>query len=577
MTKPSLRPHLTPQLKPHLTAAWMFALATLAPPVGAQQTSDDAREGVPLYDNLGGHHYGITTARPAAQQYFDQGLRLYYAFNHQEAIRSFRAAQRLDSECAMCWWGEGLAWGPNINLPMDSASGAAAWTAVQEASRRKEGASRRERALIEALATRYAPVPPADRTALDSAYANAMAEVTRRYPDDPEAAVLYAESEMDLRPWDYWTEDGTPYPGIPEALAKLEEVMARDLEHPGACHFYIHAVEKVDPDRAIPCAERLAALMPGAGHLVHMPGHIYIRVGRYMDAIRANEHAVHADETYIQDQRPGVGIYTAGYYPHNYDFMAFAGTMAGRSRQAVEAARRVAALVPEEMLYAPGMTFAQHFLTRPLQVYVRFGLWDDVLESPAPDERLPHALAMWHYARGRAFVARGDLKAAEAELASLRGLVEGPALDGLRLEFNRSRDILAIGVHVLAGRLAEARGDDADAVAELRQAVEFEDGLLYGEPPEWTLPVRQELGSMLLAAERAAEAEQAFREDLERFRDNGWSLRGLELALRDLGRNEEAAAAAAAFTEAWRFADVSPEDVPGAPGSGSGMLPESGR
>ena len=275
-----------------------------------------------------------------------------------------------------------------------------------------------------------------------------------------------------------------------------------------------------------------------------------------MDAIRANEHAVHADETYIRDQRPGVGIYTAGYYPHNYDFMAFAGTMAGRSRQAVEASRKVATLVPEEMLYAPGMTFAQHFLTRPLQVYVRFGLWDEILDTPAPDAELPHARAMWHYARGRALTAKGDLAAAAAELARLRDIVEGPELEGVRLEFNLSRDVLSIGLHVLAGRLAEARGSYDEAVAELEEAARFEDGLLYGEPPEWTVPVRQELGMVLLAAGHPSEAERVFREDLERFRENGWSLRGLELAFRDLGREREAEEAAKAFAEAWRHADV---------------------
>lgn len=395
-------------------------IVTLAALQAAPATISDS---VPLYDDLGDHHYEITTSEPLVQAYFDQGLRLYYAFNHQEAVRSFRAAQELDSECVMCWWGEAIAWGPNINLPMDSASGVAAHAAVQralEALEAREGTSERERAFVEALARRYAPDPPPERTALDSAYARAMEDVSRRWPVDPEAAVLYAEAEMTLRPWDHWTEDEEPYPGIPAALAKLEGVMDRNPDHPGACHFYIHAVEKVDPDRAVPCAERLADLMPGAGHLVHMPGHIYIRVGRYLDAIRANEHAVHADETYIQDQRPGMGVYTAGYYPHNYDFMAFAATMAGRSGQAVEAARKMTGVVPEEMHRAPGMTFVQHFLTRPLQVYVRFGLWEELLRAAEPAEDLHHARGMWRYARGRALVATGDLDGAEADEARSR-------------------------------------------------------------------------------------------------------------------------------------------------------------
>ena len=301
-----------------------------------------AQDQVVLYDNLGNHHYEITTAVPRAQAFFDQGLRLYYAFNHQEAVRAFQESQRLDPDCAMCWWGEALAWGPNINLPMDSAGGAAAYTAVQRAVDLKQNGNRRERALIAALSTRYGADPTANRAQLDSAYASAMAIVVREYPDDQESTVLYGESLMDLRPWDYWTEDGKEQPGIPAALSGFERVLQQNPNHPGACHFFIHAVEKVHPERAVACAERLAGLMPGAGHLVHMPGHIYIRVGRFADAIRVNEHAVHADETYIQDQQPRAGVYTAGYYPHNYDFLAFAASMIGRSQQAISAADRIA-------------------------------------------------------------------------------------------------------------------------------------------------------------------------------------------------------------------------------------------
>ncbi|HXE58449.1 MAG TPA: hypothetical protein VNK43_10655, partial [Gemmatimonadales bacterium] len=318
------------------------------------------RDSVPLYRNLGDHRYRITTGVEAAQAYFNQGLRLYYAFNHAEAIRAFREAQRRDPDCAMCFWGEALAWGPNINAAMDSAAGVAAYAAVQRAVALEGRASTLERALIQALATRYAPVPPADRGALDSAYARAMADVARRHRDDHDVAVLHAEALMDLRPWNYWTREGRPYPGTAELVAQLERVIAANPRHPGACHFYIHAVEAVEPAKAVPCAERLAALMPGAGHLVHMPGHIYIRVGRYADAIKANEHAVHADETYIRDQRPGVGAYTAGYYPHNYDFLAFAAAMAGRSAQAMEAAEKLAALETPEMMRLPGMLFTQH-------------------------------------------------------------------------------------------------------------------------------------------------------------------------------------------------------------------------
>lgn len=505
---------------------------------------------VPLYTNLGSHHYGITTAVPRAQQYFDQGLRLYYAFNHAEAIRSFREAQRLDPTCAMCAWGEALAWGPNINMPMDSAAGAAAHEAVARARGVQGNATPVEQALIAALSRRYLPVPPADRAALDSAYARAMGEVARTFPADPEAAVLYAEALMDLRPWNYWTAAGEPQPGMGEAISALERVQNGDPQHPGACHFYIHAVEAVHPERAVACAERLAGLMPGAGHLVHMPGHIYIRVGRYLDAIRANEHAVHADEQYIRDQRPGAGMYTLGYYPHNFDFLAFAAAMAGRRAQAIEAADHLAALAAPSM-GEPGMAFTQHHATRPLQLRIRFERWEEILAASAPAAEHRHARAMWHYARGRALAATGRVADARSDLEALRAAVEDPRLQGVRLEFNESPAILRVAAEVLAGHMAAATRDFPAAIRHLERAAELEDALGYGEPPDWTIPVRQDLGAVLLAAGRLAEAEQAFRKDLSRFPKNGWSLRGLADALEAQGLAAEARDARRALRRAW--------------------------
>jgi tetratricopeptide (TPR) repeat protein len=334
--------------------------------------------------------------------------------------------------------------------------------------------------------------------------------------------------------------------------------MATSPDHPGANHFYIHAVEAVDPERALAAAQRLAGLMPGAGHLVHMPGHIYVRVGRYLDAIRANEHAVHADEAYIRDQHPGFGVYLAGYYPHNYDFLAFAASMIGRSAQAIEAADKMPTLVPADMLRVPGMTFLQHHMTRRLQVRVRFGRWDEILAAPAPPADLAHGRAMWHYARGRALAARGALKEAAAELAQVRATAQDPAVAGLRLEFNTSGAVLAIAAEVLAGHIAAAAREFPSAIAHLREAARLEDGLLYGEPPEWTVPVRQELGAVLLEAGRALEAEQVFREDLKRFPRNGWSLAGLARALRAQNRVAEADAVEVGFREVWSTADVPP-------------------
>lgn len=507
-------------------------------------------DSVPLYDNLGRHHYGITTRVPIAQRYFDQGLRLYYAFNHAEAVRAFREAQRLDPSCGMCYWGEALAWGPNINLPMDSAAAVAAFDAIRNAMDRQQGATPRERELIQALAVRYVEVPAGDRAALDSAYARAMAAASARHPDDLEIAVLHAEALMDLRPWNYWTKDRRPQPGMDVALAQLERAVAGDPEHPGACHFYIHAVEAAWPERAVACAERLAELMPGAGHLVHMPGHIYIRVGRYLDAIRANEHAVHADEAYIRDQRPGAGIYTLGYYPHNYDFLAFAAAMAGRSEQALTATDRLAELATPVM-GEPGMEFAQHHATRALQLRVRFARWEDLLAGPAPGAEFPHARAIWRYARGRALVATGRVQEAREDLAALRAALQDPRLEGVRLEFNESQAILRIAAEVLAGHIAAAGGAHSEAVAHLRQAAMLEDDLTYGEPPDWSVPVRQDLGEVLLSAGRMAEAERAFREDLERFPENGWSLCGLRQALERQVRAAEADQVYERLRRAW--------------------------
>ncbi|GJM11818.1 MAG: hypothetical protein DHS20C12_02210 [Pseudohongiella sp.] len=516
---------------------------------------------VPLYDDLGAYHYEITTTEPIAQEYFDQGLRLYYAFNHAEAIRAFRAAQELDDNCAMCWWGEALSWGPNINMPMDTPAALAAYVAIVEAQQRTVGESDVELALIEALSVRYEEAAPEDRAHLDQAYADAMAEVAIDYPENPEVVVLQAEALMDLRPWNYWTESQTPQPGMEIALANLQRIIAADEIHPGACHFYIHAVEELFPERAVACAERLADLMPGAGHLVHMPGHIYIRVGRYLDAVKANEHAVHADETYIQDQHPGMGMYTVGYYPHNYDFMAFAAMMIGRGDMAVDSARKVTSLLPAEMFGAPGMDFLQQWSVRPLLMQVRFARWDAILQTTEPQSNHLHSIGIWHYARGRAFLAKGDLARAEVELDQLRSTAARSELDGLRMEFNSSRDLLAVAERVLAGWREIGHGHTEKGIAALERAVALEDALLYGEPPEWSVPTRQDLGAALLAADRPSAAQLIFEQDLAKFPENGWSLHGLMRSLEAQGSKLEAAKYRSRFEQVWATADIEPADI----------------
>jgi tetratricopeptide (TPR) repeat protein len=521
-----------------------------------EHKTPQAVDTVPLYDDLGDHQYTISSKTPQVQAYFNQGLRLYYAFNHAESVRAFRQAQRLDSECAICWWGEALAWGPNINLAMDTPSGLAAYAAMQGAIARMAQASESEQGLINALTVRYVSQPADERAHLDRAYMEAMTALLARYPDDHEIAVLYAESLMDLRPWDYWAADGSPNPGIAEALSALESVIAANEKHPGACHFFIHAVEKIYPQRALDCAERLVDLMPGAGHLQHMPGHIYIRVGRFLDAVKMNQHAIHADETYIQDQNPAMGMYTAGYYPHNYDFLAFAAMMIGRSEDSIGAAETVANLLPQELFGSPGMDFLQHWSVRPLLMRIRFERWEELLKAEAPSDSLIHAKAIWHYARGRALAANGDTEAARTELGHLRELAASDQLAGIKMEYNQSVDLLDVAGAVLAGWISASAGDYDAAVESLQKAVRLEDGLLYGEPPEWSIPTRQDLGAVLLQSGRFAEAEKIFRQDLDQFPNNGWSLHGLANALNEQGKTVEAGKVEAELEQAWSTADV---------------------
>ena len=511
------------------------------------------RDSVPLYDNLGKHHRDIQTEDARAQAYFDQGLRLQYAFNHAEAIRSYERAIQLDPECAMCWWGIALAYGPNINAPMDSASGAAARHAMDRAVELSRNGPAAEQALIRALDQRYAEDPLAVRAPLDSAYARAMEIVAASFPADVDARTLYAAALMNLSPWFYWTGDYAnrkPRPDTPAILESLERALELDMNHPGACHYYIHSVEAAYPEKAVPCAERLADLMPGAGHIVHMPGHIYIRVGRYADAVRQNEHAVHADETYIRDQNPR-GLYPSGYYPHNYHFMWFAATMAGMREKALYAARQVAPRVPLEV--ALQIYWIQNVFVLPQLTLLTFGDWEGVLAEPLPPPELDNARAMSHYARGVALAALGRNPEADAELEEIGRIAarlgateasEGPEI------------VVVIAEHALAGEIALRRGDAPTAVKRLRIAAELEDGMVYEEPPVWYMPVRHTLGRALLEADLPSEAETAYREDLERFPANGWSLLGLSRALEAQGRTAEAGAAREQFELAWRQADT---------------------
>ncbi len=505
---------------------------------------------VPLYADLGTWHHAVT-ASPEAQKYFDQGLRLTYAFNHDEAVASFKEGARLDPSCAMCWWGVALALGPNINLPMDPKAEPEAWDAVRKAQTLAPKVTPAERDYIAAVAARYADRPD-KRAALDSAYAGAMRGLAAKYPDDPDAGTLYAEALMDLQPWNYWTVGGKPKGAILEIVSTLERVLAREPNQPGACHYYIHAVESsLEPEKALPCADRLAQLMPGAGHIVHMPAHVYMRVGRYDLAVEHNRHAAAEDATFIERRHPG-GAYPMIYTPHNYHFLWSALTMMGREKEAIEAARQVEAHVPLEMVrQIPPL---EYFTPTLLYALARFGRWDEVLAAPRPEAGLRYTTGIWLYVRGLAFFAKGKASDARAELDSLDAIVAATPADAMA-NLNSVKSLLTIAQRHLAADLAARAGHTEAAVRLLREAAVMEDELTYDEPPPWYLPMRQVLGNTLLAAGRAKEAEAAFREDLKRNRDNGWSLHGLAAALAKQGKAKDAAAVADRFHAAWAEAD----------------------
>jgi tetratricopeptide (TPR) repeat protein len=523
-------------------------------------TRQPPAERVPLYGNLGTYRHAITTSEPDAQRYFDQGLTLSYAFNHAEAIRAFRQAAQIDDECAMCYWGVAYALGPNINAPITEDAARDAWRAINEARRHAAGVSARERAYIEALARRYAENPAAERAPLDRAYADAMRAVVAQFPDDLDAATLFAQSLMDTSPWNYWTRDGAPRPLTAEVLASLESVLERNPDHPGAIHLYIHAVEASPyPGRAERYADRLAALVPGAGHLVHMPAHIYLRTGRYRDATVANENAMAADDAYFASN-PVAGnmTYEMGYAPHNPHFAATSAAMEGRRGRALEAATQTSQKAHAEMFRDPAMgTMLQHFALTPLYTRVRFQMWDEVIAEPAPAQDLVFTRAIWHLARGLAMAATGRLTDADAEAAALSTLrTDGALATAYVSSVNSAASVVAIAHEVLQGSIATRRRQADIAATHFAQAVALEDGLTYMEPPDWPIPARQLQGAALLELGRFRDAEAAFRADLQKFPNNGWSLSGLLAALERQRRGQETADVKARLTAAWANADV---------------------
>lgn len=519
-----------------------------------------ARAQAPLLEGLGDFDYPVTTNNPWAQRYFNQGVIMAAGFNHAEAVRSFKAAQRLDPDCAMCYWGEALATGPNINVTskgkaiMTPEARVAAYAAVQRASELAAGVTERERGLIAAQAARYNGDVTSAREPLDVAYAQAMRKLAARYPEDDDIQAMFAEALMNTMPWDYWLDAENPKPETAEVISSLESVMARNPAHPLALHLYIHAVEaSSNPGRAEEAADKLASLVPGSGHLVHMPSHIYWRVGRYYDASEANVRAAKVDEDYIA-QCKAQGLYPAMYYPHNIHFLWSSASMEGRSEVAIEAGRKVAANVRLEQIQEfPTIEF---FQTVPLLSLVRFARWDEILQEPAPPEQLPYSNAIWHYARAIALVRSGKLDEAQAEIDAMQPLMANESIWNLDGNDYPASQILAIANHLAQGELAQAKEDYSGAIAAYTSAVEAQDTLPYTEPPFWYYPTRQSLGNVLLLAGDDTAAEAVYRADLAQYPRNGWSLYGLSLSLEAQGKTEEAAKVRQRFENIWGRADV---------------------
>jgi tetratricopeptide (TPR) repeat protein len=501
----------------------------------------------PLMQGLGGASLRVTTSSELAQKFFDQGYRLGWGFNHHEALRAFRKAQRLDPQCAMCYWGEAWALGPNINVPMDSAANAPALAALEQALRLAPSASPHEQALIRALAARYAA--DGERNQLDAAYAGAMRKVARRYPGDANIQALYADALMNVSPWDYWEPGGKRLRApVAELVTTLERALRSDPDHIGAIHLYIHAVEASDnPRRAERYAEKLARLAPGAGHLVHMPSHIYFVLGRYKDALAANLDAIRVDEAYIAAEQPS-GVYPLGYYPHNVHFAMAAAQMGGDGRTAVESARKLAALIPDEA--ARTVLMLQPMKAAPYFAHAHFSERREVMALADPGD-LPYVRTAWLYARGVAHAAGGDAAAAERELEQIERIiatVDYAAFDAWKIP---AKDVARIAAHVLRARIAQAGGDLDGAERELKAAVAIEDTLPYMEPAYWYYPVRQSLGAVLLRKGDAAGARVVFGESLVRMPNNAWVLYGLARAYAADGMWKEAKAVQSRFARAW--------------------------
>ena len=518
------------------------------------------KAGAPLLNGLGKHSHRISSNVDGVQRYFDQGLIMAFAFNHAESIRSFKAAQRLDPNCAMCFWGEALALGPNINVNSDGKvimapkNRVAAFKAINTAITLSKSASAEEQAYISALATRYDGDPKTDREPLDKAYANAMETLSKRYPEDNDAASLFAEALMNTMPWNYWAEDGDPKPDTVKVIDRLESVLEKNQNHPLAIHLYIHAVEaSSDPARAEGPADRLAKLVPGAGHLVHMPAHIYWRIGRYHDASLANIEAAKVDEDYIA-QCNAQGFYPALYYPHNVHFLWAASTMEGRSKLSIDSALKVSKYVRVEQIKQ--IPFLEFFHTIPLLSYVRFAKWDEILAYEKPIDEFKFSLGLYHYARSIAFASTGNIEQAIKEQEKILPLKDAPEIKVIIRAGQPSDKLLEIANHLAMGQIELANMNLAASIMHFKMAVETQDALPYREPEFWYYPTRQSLGHALLLNKDFEEAVSVFNQDLKDYPRNGWSYYGLYKAYKALNKAELSNEALTKHVEIWQMSDI---------------------
>ncbi len=516
---------------------------------------DTTKQISPLFNNLGNLHFDITSSSDRAQAFFDQGLKLSYAFNHAEGHRSFMEAARLDPNAAMAYWGQAFALGPNINDPQPDDERKQKYNeAMSHAKRLAVNATPKEQALIEALNARYSKDLTKDVAELNMEYMKAMTNVVKQFPEDANIQILYAASVMNTVRWNYWDKEGNPSPNIKEAKEALEMAMKIAPENPGGHHYYIHMVELPYPDLGVPSADKLVTLMPGAGHIVHMPSHIYIRVGRYKEAVEVNQAAILADEDYIS-QCFAQGLYPLAYYPHNIHFLWSSASLLGASDIAIDAAKKTAEKVPTGELAQ--LTFLQDFASTPLLAYVRFGKWNEILTVPAPNASIKHLNLIRHYARGMAFIRKENIKEAQEELDAILALKIDPDLENLiAVANNTSATIASVAYEVIAGELAALKGDYSTAITHLEKAVIYEDKLIYTEPAAWHVPTRQNLGAILLKAKKYKEAEKVYKKDLSILRQNGWSLMGLYNSYTAQGKIEEAKKIMQEYNTAWEHADI---------------------